>query len=82
MPSVPQAHEVCACGASCAAHTNGLRAVRIVAIVDDTGLVEATLRRMGQWQDPVPRGPPIDLHPPPVPETEREKWWDDMPGED
>lgn len=56
--------------------------MKIVAIVDDAGLVEATLRRMGKWQELAPRGPPIDLHPPPVQETEREKWWDDMPGKD
>lgn len=29
----------------------------------DAGLVEATMRRMGQWKELVPRGPPIDLHP-------------------
>jgi hypothetical protein len=56
--------------------------MKIVAIVDDAGLVEATLCRMGKRQELAPRGPTIDLHPPPVPETEREKRWDDLPGED
>lgn len=44
-----------------------------MAIVDKAGLVEATLRRVGHWQELAPRGPPIDLQPPLVPGTEREK---------
>jgi hypothetical protein len=56
------------------------KAMKIVAIVQDKGLVEATMKALGLWQDLAPRPPPIDLNSPPVPETEREPWWDDMPG--
>lgn len=58
------------------------KTMKIVAIVQDKGLVEATLKALGLWQDMTPRGPPIDLNPEPPPELTREPWWDDMPGED
>jgi len=56
--------------------------MKIVAIVQDKGLVEATLKALGLWRDLAPRGLPIDLNPEPPPEVTREPWWDDMPGED
>ena len=55
--------------------------MKLVAIVGDKGLVEATLRALGLWEDPMPRGPPIDLAADPPPELEREPWWDDFPAD-
>ena len=56
------------------------KTMKIVAIVQDRGLVEASLKALGLWQDLAPRGPPIDLNPEPPPELTREpSWWDDMP---
>ena len=55
--------------------------MKIVAIVEDKGLGEATLRALRLWEDPVPRGPPIDLAADPPPELEREPSWDDLPAD-
>lgn len=57
--------------------------MKIVAIIEDARLVEATLRRHGLWQESapwLPRPPPIELSPPPNPE--REPWLDDPSPED
>lgn len=56
--------------------------MKIVAIVEDKGLAEATLRALGLWEDPVPMGPPIELATDPPPEVKREPWWDDLPADD
>jgi hypothetical protein len=51
--------------------------MKIVAIVQDKGLVETTLKSIGLWQKLEPRGPPVDLHPELISEIKREPWWDD-----
>lgn len=58
------------------------KAMKIVAIVEDKCLVEATLRDLGLWEDPAPRGPPSDLSEEFLPVVEREPWWEDETGGD
>jgi hypothetical protein len=53
------------------------KAMKIVAIVQDKGLVETALKSIGLWQELEPRGPPVDLIADPNSEITREPWWDD-----
>ena len=59
--------------------------MKVVAIVGDVDLVEVSLRRMGLWEDPPPRGPPISFsHPPPdevIYEPCSADGWDDLPAD-
>ena len=55
--------------------------MKLVAIVGDKGLVEATLRVLGLREDPLTRRSHIDLSAVPPPELEREPWWDDFPAD-